>query len=409
MYFVNKAHENKIGVILDWVPAHFAKDDFGLIEFDGGYVYEDSNPTKMEHENWGTRIFNFSKPEIRSFLYSSAMFFFEKYHIDGLRVDAVASMLYLDYDRKVWEPNIYGTNYNLEAIEFIKNLNVEVFKKFPEALMIAEESTDYKDVTKPVYLGGLGFNFKWNMGWMNDSLRYIKVDSMFRHSDHDKLTFSLIYAFNENFILPISHDEVVHGKKSLLDKMPGNYEQKFANMRAFLGYMMTHPGKKLGFMGYEFGQFIEWNYNKELDWLLLDYDKHKKLKEFVRALNQLYINNKCLWEIDNSWEGFQWINVNDKDHNIISFKRLDKKKKELIIIINFSGVQWNQYRIGVKEGEYQELLNSDEVKYGGYGICNEIMCSQKIPWDNCIHSIELTIPALSILILERKGRKKANV
>lgn len=401
MYFVNKAHKNNIGVILDWVPAHFPKDSHGLYEFDGDYVYEETIPTKMEHKTWGTRIFNYQKPEVKSFLISSALFFFEKYHIDGLRVDAVASMLYLDYDRKVWEKNIYGGNHNLEAIEFIKTLNIEVFKYYPEALMIAEESTDFASVTKPVYLGGLGFNFKWNMGWMNDSLRYIQTDPLFRSHNHHQLTFSLVYAFSENFILPLSHDEVVHGKKSILNKMPGSYENKFANMRAFYGYMMTHPGKKLNFMGYEFGQFIEWNHNQELDWLLLDYPHHQKLFRYVKDFNHFYLKNSPLWEDDNSWDGFQWINSDDADNNIISYRRINKHKRELIIIINFSGRMLENYRIGVKPGRYQVVLNSDDQIYGGSSFGVQEFETEKVYANNSKTSIKLMIPALSILILKR--------
>ncbi|MGD9604946.1 MAG: 1,4-alpha-glucan branching protein GlgB [Bacilli bacterium] len=405
MYFVNYAHEKGLGVILDWVPAHFPKDDFGLYEFDGQDVYEEPNPLRKEHENWGTRIFNFQKPEVKSFLISSALFFFDKYHLDGLRVDAVASMLYLDYDRKVSDKNMYGGNHNLEAIDFLKTLNTEVFKHFPHALMIAEESTDFAKVSHPVFLGGLGFNFKWNMGWMNDSLSYMKTEPIFRQYNHNKLTFSLMYAFSENFVLPISHDEVVHGKKSLLDKMPGNYDEKFANLRAFIGYMMTHPGKKINFMGYEFGQFKEWDYQHELDWLLLTYDKHQKLQRFVRDINLLYKLNSCLWEIDDSWDGFQWINENDENHNCLSFQRMNRKKKALVVIINFSGVTLHQYRLGVNPGTYKEVLNSDDEIYGGYNQRNNLMKTTAIPCHRSKSSLEIDVPAFSIVIIKKIGKE----
>jgi 1,4-alpha-glucan branching enzyme len=401
MYFVDYAHKNNLGVILDWVPAHFPKDAFGLYEFDGQDVYEEPNPLRKEHEGWGTRIFNFQKPEVKSFLISSALFYLEKYHIDGLRVDAVASMLYLDYDRKVSDRNIYGGNHNLEAIEFLKTLNTEVFKFFPHALMIAEESTDFARVSHPVFSGGLGFNFKWNMGWMNDTLSYMKTDPLFRQYHHNKLTFSLMYAFSENFVLPISHDEVVHGKKSLLDKMPGNYNEKFANLRAFIGYMMTHPGKKLNFMGYELGQFKEWNYQNELDWVLLEYEKHQKLQKFVRDINLLYKRNNCLWEIDTSWQGFEWINANDQNHNCLSYQRFNKSKKALVVVINFSGENLNQYPLYVKKGTYIEVLNSDDEQYGGYGNKNEEVKSLPVAGNRSKYAIEINVPAFSIIILKK--------
>jgi len=405
MYFVNKAHQSGLGVILDWVPAHFPKDGFGLYEFDGEDVYEDPNPFRREHANWGTRIFNFQKPEVKSFLISSARFFFEKYHLDGLRVDAVASMLYLDYDRKEWQPNIYGGNHNLESIDFLKTLNTEIFKYFPTALMIAEESTDFANVSKPVYMGGLGFNFKWNMGWMNDTLYYMKTNPMFRRYQHNKLTFSLVYAFSENYVLPISHDEVVHGKHSLLDKMPGTYDEKFANLRAFLGYMMTHPGKKLSFMGYEFGQFTEWNYSKELDWLLLGYEKHQKLFQYVKDLNKFYLNHSCLWEIDCSWEGFKWINSDDADYNCLSFRRINAHKRELIIAINFSGINLTDYRLGLRSGSYQEVMNSDALIYGGSGLSNSNLRTSSVPCHGSDSSLILNISAFSIVILKRIGKE----
>ncbi|HHZ17815.1 MAG TPA: 1,4-alpha-glucan branching protein GlgB [Acholeplasmataceae bacterium] len=404
MYLVNKAHRLGIGVILDWVPAHFPKDDFGLIEFDGGYVYEDPHPLRMEHKGWGTRSFNYAKPEVKSFLISNAIFYFDKYHIDGLRVDAVASMLYLDYDRTEWEANIYGGNHNLEAIEFLKQLNTEVFRLFPGAMMIAEESTAFPGVTKPVHYGGLGFNFKWNMGWMNDTLAYIATDPLFRRHHHNQLTFSFYYVFSENFILPISHDEVVHGKKSVLDKMPGDYWEKFANFRAFYGYMMTHPGKKLNFMGYEFGQFIEWDYRKELDWLLLQYPMHRKLNRYIRALNRFYLDNPALWENDFSWEGFRWIESDDADHNVISFMRI-AGKSELIIVINFAGIDWRNYRLGAPAGRYREIFSSDRRIYGGAGTKNGTVTTEPVPCHGHSQSLVLNIGKLSFIALKKTGKE----
>lgn len=401
MYFVDKAHKEGIGVIMDWVPAHFPKDAFGLYEFDGTYLYENSEPTKMEHRSWGTRIFDYRKSEVKSFLISSARFLLEKYHIDGLRVDAVAAMIYLDYDRDNWVPNCFGGNYNLEAIDFLRDLNIEMFRLFPNIMMIAEESTAFPKVTHPVYKDGLGFNYKWNMGWMNDSLDYAKTDPLFRKDNHNKLTFSMTYAFSENFVLPISHDEVVHGKHSLLDKMPGSYEEKFANLRVFLGYMMMHPGKKLLFMGSEFGQFIEWDYKKELDWFLLKYPKHSEMQEYVKKLNKFYLKHSELYEIEDSWDGFTWINPDDRNRNCLSFIRKNKQGKELIVLINFSGINLNDYRIGVKRGTYKEIFTSDLVEFGGNGFKNEILKSEKIACNNQKYSLVLNIPKLSVVVLKK--------
>ena len=406
MTFVDMFHASGIGVIMDWVPAHFPKDAHGLYEFDGSYCYEYADPTKREHLDWGTRIFDFGKNEVKCFLISNAIYWFEKFHIDGLRVDAVASMLYLDYGKnaKHWIPNKFGGRENLEAVDLLKMLNIEVFSKFPGVLMIAEESTAWPMVTQPVYLGGLGFNFKWNMGWMNDLLVYMQTDPLYRVQHHDKLTFSLTYAFSENFVLPISHDEVVHGKFSLLNKMFGTYEEKFASLRAFYGYMMAHPGKKLLFMGSEFGQFIEWNHSQELDWLLLQYEAHKRLKEYVKDLNFFYKGAAPLWEIDSGWDGFKWICTEAAVQNIIAFKRIDKCKNELIVVCNFAPVQWDKYRIGVEEnGLYNQTFSSDSEKYGGGGVENINLQSEAIPMHGFANSIEIALPPLSTLYFACKS------
>jgi 1,4-alpha-glucan branching enzyme len=369
MNLVNEFHNNGIGVIVDWVPAHFPKDEHGLYEFDGTPCYENQGWDRKEHKTWGTRIFDWGRNEVQCFLISNALFLFNKFHIDGLRVDAVASMLYLDYDRKhgEWIPNEFGGNYNIQAIEFFKKLNQEVFANFPNALMIAEESTAFPLITKPVHDGGLGFNYKWNMGWMNDVLSYMKCDPYFRYSCHDKMTFSMCYAFSENFVLPISHDEVVHGKKSLLDKMPGDVECKFSNLRAFMLYMFAHPGKKLSFMGNEFGQFKEWAYKEGLEFFMTKYELHKKLHKFNKDLNFIYKNNPPLFDIEDSWAGFDWISVDEKTNNVIAFERKDKNNNAILAIFNFSGNDFPYYRVGVNGGEYQLLISSDEKKYGGQG------------------------------------------
>lgn len=406
MYFVDRCHQRGIGVILDWVPAHFPRDAHGLARYDGTCLFEHEHPFRGAHPEWGTLIFNYGKDEIKSFLISSALFWLEYYHIDGLRVDAVSSMLYLDYSRKngEWIRNKYGGNENLEAIDFIKRLNEAVYKNFPGTLMIAEESTSWSMVSKPTYLGGLGFTSKWNMGWMNDILSYMSMDPVHRKWHHNKLTFSLMYAFSENFILPLSHDEVVHGKKSLIDKMPGDYWSKFANLRLLLGYMMAHPGKKLLFMGGEFGQFVEWRFNEGLEWFLLDYDMHRKLHGYVKTLNHFYLREKSLWEIDYDWKGFKWVDTNDYNQSIITFMRSAEDREDyLIIVCNFTPVVREAYRIGVPdEGEYIEVFNSDDTSYGGSGVKNEeILVSENKEWhcfDNCI---EITLPPLSAIYIRK--------
>lgn len=402
MRLVDKFHAAGIGVILDWVPAHFPKDAFGLYEFDGQPLYESSQWDRMEHKSWGTRRFDYGRTEVCSFLISSALFLFETYHIDGLRVDAVASMLYLDYDKRPgeWVPNKYGENKNLEAVEFLRKLNSAVFKYYPYALMIAEESTAWPLVTKPVSDGGLGFNFKWNMGWMNDVLSYVSLNPYFRMNNHNKLTFSMMYAFSENYVLPISHDEVVHGKCSLINKMPGTYEEKFAGVRAFLGYMTAHPGKKLNFMGYEFGQFKEWNYAEGLEFFLTGYDSHKKLQRYVKDLNKFYAEHSEFFEIEDSWDGFEWLAPDDKDRNIVAFKRRNRAGKEVIALISFSGADAKDYLLGVPKGKYKVIFNSDSFKYGGGdSLKKRVFKSVKIPSHNMENSIRVEIPKMTCMYL----------
>ena len=408
MYLVDQCHRNGIGVILDWVPAHFPKDEQGLYEFDGEMLYECPLFGRTEHRSWGTRIFDYGRAEVRSFLISNALYWLERYHVDGLRVDAVASMLYLDYDRKEgeWRPNVRGDNINLEAVAFFQQLNTEVFLRCPEALMIAEESTAFPNVTKPVETGGLGFNYKWNMGWMNDMLCYCQSDPFFRSGIHDKVTFSFFYAFSENFILPLSHDEVVHGKRSLLGKMPGSYEEKFANLRAFLGYMIAHPVKKLTFMGAEFGQFKEWDFQTGLDWMLLDYEMHRKTKAYVKALNHFYLENKALWQIDCSWEGFSWVIPDDSSQNVLAFVRKNRKREELLAVVNFSPVIRENYRIGVRPGQYAEVFNSDDPAFGGGGISNGEVVSDRVSMHGKKHSLRLTLPGLSEMFFRKIGKER---
>lgn len=403
MYFIDCCHQYGLGVILDWVPAHFCKDGHGLLEFDGTRLYEDE-----ELHGWGTMRFDYGRPEVMCFLISNAVFWLEIFHIDGLRVDAVASMLYLNYGKESgqWTPNKYGGNGNLEAVALLKKLNEVVFAKFPFTLMIAEESTEWPFVTGPTYMGGLGFNYKWNMGWMNDVLRYMEKDAIHRKWHHNLLTFSFLYAFSENFILPMSHDEAVHGKRSLIDKMPGDYWQKFANLRVFLGYMMAHPGKKLLFMGGEFAQFIEWRFYEALEWHLLDFEMHRKFQQYIKNLNWLYRTHKALWEQDHGWEGFEWIDCHNDSQSIIIFLRRSKEKEEqLLVLCNFTPNYYDNFRIGVPLlGKYKEVFNSDLEAYGGSDKKNAVvLAAENIPWHNQPFSLEIKISPLAFQLF--KGLK----
>lgn len=407
MYFVDKCHESGITVIMDWVPAHFPKDGFGLIEFDGTRLYENQGWDRLEHATWGTRKFDHGRNEVQSFLISSAMLFLDKYHIDGIRVDAVASMLYLDYDKKPgeWIPNQYGDNKNLEAVAFLRKLNASVFREFPQTLMIAEESTAWPMVTKPTNIGGLGFNFKWNIGWMNDSLEYMKTDPFFRKSIHDKLTFSMFYAFSENFILPISHDEVVHGKCSLLNKMYGDYYDKFKAMRAYMSYMFAHPGKKLQFMGNEFAQFKEWDYQAGIDFCLLEYDTHRTMHNFTKELNRFYLDSPELYVEDFSWKGFDWLVPDDNMQNVLVFKRMDGSGNELIYAVNFSTVDRDNYSFGVDGKEYEEVFSTDWARFGGNDTHNGRVKAVKEKCKGKDYKLTIKIPAMSGIFLRKKSKE----
>lgn len=403
MYFVDTCHRKGIGVILDWPPVHFCKDDFGLARFDGTYCFESLDLDKAENTQWGTLNFDYSKPEVLSFLISNALYWHEYYHIDGLRIDAVAYMLYLDFTGKDMK-NKYGGRENLEAIEFIQKLNKVVFENYPNTLMIAEESTAWPNVTKPIDVGGLGFNFKWNMGWMNDILKYMETNPLFRKDNQKALTFTMTYAFSENYCLPLSHDEVVHGKRSLLDKMPGSYDEKFANLRLLYLYMYAHPGKKLLFMGGEFGQFIEWNEWQALDWHLLDYEKHAKIQKIVKELNQLYKREGCLYSQDTSYDGFQWIEHTNHQESIIVFERIGKDGDKLITAFNFTPVERKNYPIGVDEkGTYQTIINSDHKRFGGNTKRVKSYKTKDEPMHDRKYSIKVDLPSLGGLYLKLRN------
>jgi len=410
MYLVDYLHQQGIGVILDWVPSHFPTDEYGLGFFEGTHLYEHSNPKKGFHPDWKSYIFNYGRSEVQSFLMSSALFWLDKYHVDGLRVDGVASMLYLDYSRKEgeWIPNKYGGRENLEAIAFLRRLNEEVYKNYPDVQTVAEESTAWPMVSRPTYLGGLGFGLKWDMGWMHDTLKYISRDPVYRKYHHNNLTFRMLYAFNENFVLPLSHDEVVYGKGSLLGKMPGDDWQKFANLRLLLGYMYAQPGKKLLFMGAELGQWREWAHDGTLDWHFLEYQRHAGIQKWVKALNQLYRSEPALYELDCEPAGFQWIDANDALQSTISFVRKGKSTDDILLVIcNFTPMTYANYRVGVPRGGFWgEILNSDAKEYGGSGQGNaEKLSAQRTSWHGRPYSIEIALPPLAVVCFKSRRRK----
>lgn len=412
---INVLHKNDIGVILDWVPGHFCKDEHGLYHFDGSPTYEYQEEWKAENKGWGTANFDLGRPEVKSFLISNALFWIREFHIDGLRVDAVSNMLYLNYGRSdgEWKPNKFGGDGCLEGIEFIKELNKAVFSEFKNVLMIAEESTSWAGVCKPIEDGGLGFNFKWNMGWMNDTLRYVEIDPIYRKHHHNNMNFSMMYNYSENFILPISHDEVVHGKKSLIDKMWGDYWNKFAGLRLYLAYMMGHPGKKLTFMGYEFAQFIEWREYEQLEWKLIEnFEMHKVTQDYCKTLNRFYKEHNALWELDYDTNGFEWIDADNANQSIFTFIRKGNKTKDaLIFVCNFTPVVYHDFRIGVPyNAEYSEIFNSDKREFGGSNQLNEdVILSEKIEYHNKPYSIALKVPPMAVSILSIKELVKSSV
>ena len=403
MAFVDKLHGEGIGVILDWVPSNFPTDDFGLARFDGSPLYESNDPKTSKRDSWGTCLFNYARFEVTSFLVSCAMFWLDKYHIDGLRIGALSSMLYLDYGKTEgeWEPNKFGGKENLDAVDFVKRLNTAVHMYHPDVMMFAEENTSWPKLTHKIEDGGLGFDFKWNMGWMNDMLHYMSLNSMWRPFNHDSLTFSFYYAFSEKFLLPISHDEVSHGKGSLIKQMPGKYDEQFAGVRAFITYMYAHPGKKLVFMGTEIGQFDEWNHEEAIQWDLLEFEKHKKLRTFFKELNKFYLDCKPLYELDTVWKGFDWIHHDDYTNSVIAFKRTDKNGDEIVSVCNFQPIRRDEYCIGVpKYGLYDEVFNSDEERFGGSGVVNgNNIKTELMKIHGFDQGLSLTLPPLSVIYL----------